>query len=119
MKRNFFLLFISILLLLVLKESKSRVTTLVPLYIEKSQSVDFTGTLFIPKTLSINDGLVKKNKLRVISLSVAGKNYRYIRKYESNTFWIERDLDVKEVSIKIGDKITSSAPVKLFTLKDL
>lgn len=117
MKRNFFLLFISILLLLVLKESKSRVTTLVPLYIEKSQSVDFTGTLFIPKTLSINDELVNKNKLRVINLNVAGNNYRYERRYESNTFWFSGLA--REVQLRVGDKITSSVPVKLFVLKEL
>lgn len=110
--RNLFLIFVAITLVLLLREVKGKSQLLV-LTIEKSQLIDFTGVVFLPKNLPSSEGEVKHKQLE---LSIAGKIYRYKPKY--NEFYLEGEA--QELPVKNGDRITITGTdsVKLFFARE-
>lgn len=110
--RNLFLLAVCIALLLILKEKHVN-EKLERLDINRSEVIDFNGKLFLPLTIPFGETEVNTN---VVMISIAGKNYRYDRKYR-NEFYL--DGESREVPVVRGDKVTVSKPMRLFFAREM
>jgi len=108
--KNLFLIFVAITMVLLLKEVKKK-EKLVILTVEKSQLIDFSGSVFLPVTIPTGEQKVKPKELE---LSIAGKVYRY--REGLNGFYLIEPTEAFEVPIKSGDeiRITGTDSVKLF-----
>jgi hypothetical protein len=111
--RNLVLLFVVIALFFLLKTVKKS-EKLVILTIEKSQLIDFSGSVFLPANIPVREGDVNAKELE---LSIAGKNYRYAQKL--NEFYLEGTAE--ELEIEKGDeiRITGTDSVKLFFVRKM
>jgi hypothetical protein len=110
--KNLFLLFACLIMVLLLKELPKKKEQLVRIDIVKSHVVDFSGVLFLPKTLQADHELVNSS---FIKINIAGKNYRYVQC--QNSYCLVGTA--REVSVSAGDKVEVSFPTKLFFAKEV
>lgn len=80
--------------------------------IVKSHVLEFSGTLFLPKTLQVYASDVNSS---FIEIRIQRKKYTYITC--SNGFCLSGVS--REVSVNGGNKITVSFPVKLFFAREV
>lgn len=110
--RNLFLLFTCVVMVILLKELPKKKEQIKRIDVKKSHIIDFSGTLFLPKTLQADAELVNSN---FIIISISGKNYRY----EQKLFNYQLNGEAKELPVSPGDKIVTSFPTRLFFAKEL
>lgn len=105
--KSLFLLVVCILLLGFLKLAPVGAEKIERRDINSSEVIDFNGKLFVPQTIQTGEEKVNTN---FVVLTVEGKKYRYIRKY--NSFYLSGEAE--EVPVVKGDKIVTTFPVTLF-----
>lgn len=135
--KRLFLLFTCIILFLLLKQQGNEVkkVQLERLDVNYSHTIDFTGKLFLPKTLQYGEVPVNEKRQGIIKISIAGKNYKYVqvpdlmRKgiYRFSIFRLSRDLP-DEIEVSTGTRILTdfkksnlngSKAIKFFAEKEI
>lgn len=108
MKKNLFLLFFCIVMVLLLKQAQVK-EVMERREIQHMEVLNFTGKLFLPRTLPYDEELVNK---KFVVITLAGTSYTYA-KDDTGRFRLE-EKEADEVPVMIGDSIVVSHPVRLF-----
>lgn len=134
--KHLFLLGTCIILLLLLKQGKTvKKVQLERLDVEYSHTIDFTGKLFLPKTLQYGEVPVNEKVQGIIKISIAGKNYKYVQipdlmrpgTYRLNRYRLARNSP-DEIEVSTGTRIETdfkksnlngSKAIKFFAEKEI
>jgi hypothetical protein len=116
--KNLFILFVFIILVLTIKgqRTEKRKQVLERIDVEKSQVLHFNGSLFLPRTIQVDENKVK---VGAIILSLQGKNYTYTTLYDNRTYFLDLSQDVTELRVEKGDVVRINVPTKLFFAKEV
>ena len=123
--RNLFLLLVVIVCFLFLKEIRPgkpapavKQEKLQPLYIEKSQTINSTGVIFLPVTIQLGEEVVKP---KYIALTIAGTFYLYKSTEGFKQLYLLQNARAKEVPVVSGDvvRVTGTDSVKLFFAEEV
>lgn len=107
MNKNLFLLFFCIVMVLLLKEAQVK-ESMERRDIKHMEVLNFSGKLFLPRTLPYDETLVNKE---FVIITVAGTSYTYER---TTRYLFEKKGEAMEVPVTIGDSIVTSHPLRLF-----
>lgn len=110
--RNLFLLFTCFVMVILLKELPKKKEQIKRIDVKKSHTIDFSGKLFLPKTLQADAELVNSN---FIFVSLNGKKFTY----KQDVFNYKLEGDAEELPVYAGDKIIVSFPTKLFFAQEI
>lgn len=99
-------------LLLKTVQKEEGKTKLIRRDLQSSEVIDFSGTLFLPKTIQYKQDVVNRNFEKIV---VAGKTYQYVTCYNGYCLVGE----AREVPVVKGDLVSVSIPAKLFFSKEL
>lgn len=104
--KNLFLLFTCIVLLLILKTSQENLKFKIErLDVYYSEVIDFTGKLYLPKTLTYEAKPVNKKVRGILELRIAGKIYKYKQKLVNYGMVYELEEGPDEIWLKKGSRI--------------
>lgn len=106
-----FLIFACFAMIFLLKEVQKK-EQVERIDIVKFHVLDFSGTMFLPKTIQADEQLVNSG---FIVISVPSKKYQYVKC--PNGYCLVGN--VREVPVSVGDKVEVSFPTKLFFAKEL
>ena len=111
--KNIFLFFVMILLMLILRETKTKEQIQV-LDVNKTTSINFNGKMFLPRTLPWETEPVNDYRFYI---KLAGKDYHYVKQY--GRFTLEQNTEADEITVRSGDSLKVSGKTKLIFAKEL
>jgi hypothetical protein len=117
-------------MLLFLKQfQKEKKYKLVRLDVEYSEVIDFTGKLYVPKTIQYGDTPVKGKGLGIVEISIAGNFYTYFQRDPNyNIYYLDEKITETEIEVDKGTKIVTyfedsnlkyPMPIKFFLEKEI
>ena len=114
--KSLFLLFTAILLLVFIKVKETKKETLELVSFEKTTTLEYSGKLFIPRSIR----LTSDEKVDNILLTVGDKLFKYNRLFtDSNSFYLTGDAFEMEIDKGIVINTNLTQEITLFFAKEV